>query len=138
MPQGADSLFYQLYFQTSGVAEAEFEHDVRSTIRAMLYSISGDAPELVASVVDRNAPGMVRREGGFLSKLLNPEVPPPWLSEADVDFYVSEFTRTRFRGGLNWYRNMDRNWELLAPFAGTKVSVPALYIAGGLHLSPGP
>jgi pimeloyl-ACP methyl ester carboxylesterase len=31
---------------------------------------------------------------------------------------------------LNWYRNIDRNWELLAPFAGAQVTVPALYIAG--------
>ena len=130
MPQGADSLFYQLYFQTPGVAEAEFEHDVRSTIRAMLYAISGNAPDLVGSVVDRNAPGMVSREGGLLTKLPNPEVLPPWLSEADVDFYVSEFARTGFRGGLNWYRNIDCNWELLAPFVGTNISVPALYMAG--------
>lgn len=130
MPQNADSLFYQLYFQTSGVAEAEFEHDVRSTIRVILYSISGDAPDLAGSVVDRNAPGMVSREGGILTKMQNPEVLPPWLSETDVDFYVSEFARTGFRGGLNWYRNIDRNWALLAPFAGTKISVPALYIGG--------
>jgi hypothetical protein len=60
-------------------------------------------------------------------------VPPPlpaWLTEADVDYYTSEFTRTGFRGGLNWYRNIDRNWELLAPFDGIPVRVPALYIAG--------
>jgi len=62
-----------------------------------------------------------------------PPVPPPlpaWLTEADVDYYTSEFTRTGFRGGLNWYRNIDRNWELLAPFEGVPISVPALYIAG--------
>jgi pimeloyl-ACP methyl ester carboxylesterase len=49
------------------------------------------------------------------------------LTEADVDYYTDEFTRTGFRGGLNWYRNIDRNWELLAPLP---VTVPALYIAG--------
>ena len=54
--------------------------------------------------------------------------------EADIDFYVSEFKRTGFRGGLNWYRNIDRNWELLAPFAGAKVAVPALYMAGDRDL----
>jgi len=130
MPQSADRLFYQLYFQTPGVAEAEFEHDVRSTIRVMLYAISGNAPDPVGSVVDRNTAGMVSREGGLLTKLPNPEALPPWLSEADVDFYASEFARTGFRGSLNWYRNIDRNWELLAPFTGTNISVPALYITG--------
>ena len=38
------------------------------------------------------------------------------------------------RGGLNWYRNIDRNWELLAPFAGAKVMVPALYVSGDCDL----
>jgi pimeloyl-ACP methyl ester carboxylesterase len=72
----------------------------------------------------------VRRRGAFLDGMMSPAVPPSWLSEADVDFYSSELVRTGFRGGLNWYRNIDRNWELLAPFAGARVTVPALYIAG--------
>ena len=58
---------------------------------------------------------MVPRNGGFLSRMVDPETLPSWLGERDVDFYVQEFTRTGFRGGLNWYRNIDRNWELLAP-----------------------
>jgi pimeloyl-ACP methyl ester carboxylesterase len=77
---------------------------------------------------------MVPRRGGFLSRLTNPASLPHWLTEADVDFYVSEFARTGFRGGLNWYRNMDRNWELLAPVSGVQVTVPALYIAGDRDL----
>ena len=55
---------------------------------------------------------------------------PTWLTDRDLDFYVTEFARTGFRGGLNWYRNIDRNWELLAPFAGRTVGVPALFMAG--------
>ncbi len=66
--------------------------------------------------------------------MVRPAVLPPWLGEADVDFYAGEFARTGFRGGLNWYRNIDRNWELLAPFAKAKVTVPALYIAGDRDL----
>jgi pimeloyl-ACP methyl ester carboxylesterase len=130
MPQSADTLFYQLYFQTPGMAEAEFERDVRLTLRTILYSISGDAPRPVGSVVDRNAVEMVHREEGFLGQLLNPVSLPSWLSEADVDYYATEFARTGFRGGLNWYRNIDRNWELLAPFVGAKVSTPTIYMAG--------
>ena len=59
---------------------------------------------------------------------------PAWLSEADLDFYTAQFTRTGFGGGLNWYRNIDRKWELLAPFAGARVKVPALYVAGDRDL----
>ena len=47
-----------------------------------------------------------------------------------MDFFTAEFERTGFAGGLNWYRNIDRNWELSAPFHGAKVTVPAAYIVG--------
>lgn len=50
--------------------------------------------------------------------------------KSNFRFNVREFERTGFRGGLNWYRNIDRDWELLAPFEGAKVTVPALYMAG--------
>ena len=128
MPQTDDAVFYQLYFQTPGVAEAEFEHDVRRFIRACLYSFSGDKPEREPAAL------MVPRQGGLLARwstqFVNPVTLPSWLTEADVDFYADEFARTGFGGGLNYYRNIDRNWELLAAFAGARVTVPALYIAG--------
>jgi pimeloyl-ACP methyl ester carboxylesterase len=134
MPQNEDAQFYQLYFQSPGVAEAELERDVRRTIRSILYSASGDATRPGQVEGTGGEVGMVPRQGGFLSRLSNPTTLPDWLSEADVDFYTAEFARTGFRGGLNWYRNIDRNWELLAPMAGTQVRVPALYIAGDRDL----
>ncbi len=126
-PQTEDSIFYQLYFQTPGVAEAELERDVRLSVRSTLYSVSGEAP-------GAKQVGMVPRKGGFLSALVNPPALPPWLTEADVDFYAAEFTRTGFRGGLNWYRNVDRNWEMLAPMMGARVMAPAVYVAGDRDL----
>ena len=63
-----------------------------------------------------------------------PPTLPAWITEADVDFYAGEFARSGFRGGLNWYRNIDRNWELFAPWAGAGVTVPALYVAGDRDL----
>lgn len=126
MPQTDASFFYQLYFQKPGLAEAEFECDPRATIRRSLFSASGDAPRLFDP--------MVPRSGGFLTAVAEPERLPSWLAEADIDFFADEFARTGFRGGLNWYRNIDRNWELMAPFAGACVTVPALYMAGDLDL----
>ncbi len=134
MPQTDDAVFYQLYFQTPGVAEAELERDVRTTIRRLLYSISGDAPRGQATMSGPDAVGMVPARGGFLSRSVDPSSLPPWLTEADIDRFVEEFARTGFRGGLNWYRNIDRNWELLAPYAGARVTVPALYAAGDRDL----
>jgi pimeloyl-ACP methyl ester carboxylesterase len=131
MPKTDEAVFYQLYFQTPGVAEAEFERDVRRTMRSMLYSASGDVPAGARNAVAAgDAVGMVPRQGGLLSAAIHPDVLPPWLTAADIEFYVGEYTRTGFRGGLNWYRNIDRNWELLAPYAGAQVKVPALYVAG--------
>ena len=134
MPQRDDAFFYQLYFQAPGIAEVELERDVRVTIRSLLYSASGDAPPRENGGTPLREAGMVPRHSGFLSHMVNPESLPPWLTDADVDFYVKEFTLTGFRGGLNWYRNIDRNWELLAPFADARVNIPAIYIAGDRDL----
>ncbi|HEU5295707.1 MAG TPA: alpha/beta hydrolase [Burkholderiaceae bacterium] len=123
MPQTDDTFYYQLYFQQPGSAERELAADVRRTLRTVLYGASGDAPASQQMT-------MVPRGGGFLSSLVDPTELPAWLRPEDLDFYVSEFERTGFSGGLNWYRNIDRNWELLAPYAGARVTVPALFVAG--------
>jgi pimeloyl-ACP methyl ester carboxylesterase len=115
---------YMLYFQTPGVAEAELERDVRSTLRRVLWGISGDAGERAGWHSEKP------KHSTFLEGLPDPERLPPWLSEADLDFYVGEFERTGFRGGLNWYRNLDRTWELMAAWRGARITVPALFIAG--------
>ena len=133
MPRTADAQFYQLYFQEPGVAEAELERDPRATVRNMLYGASGDGAAARAAAVSRGAApsiGMVPRGGGMMQGPGAPATLPAWLSEADIDFYAGEFKRSGFRGGLNYYRNIDRNWELTAAFADVKVTVPALYIAG--------
>lgn len=119
----AGQFFYQLYFQTPGVAEAEFERDVRNSLRRILYTLSGDPPP-----ADRWRP--VGPDGTFLDGTVNPDRLPAWLTEADLDVYVDQFNRAGFRGGLNWYRAQDLTWELTAAFAGAKVTVPALYIGG--------
>ncbi len=118
-----DRFVYMLYFQTPGVAEAELGRDVQATLRRVLYSISGDAP---------GAAGWAGkpRDAGFLDGMPEPERLPAWLGDADLDFYVGEFRRTGFRGGLNWYRNLDRTWELMAAYRGARIPRPALFIAG--------
>ncbi len=130
MPHDELAVHYQLYFQEPGVAEAEFERDPRGAVRRMLYSASGDAPRGADNLFGDEAPGMAPRSGGFLTRTIDPERLPSWLSEDDVDSYGREFARTGFRGALNWYRNIDRNWELTAPFAGARIEVPALFVAG--------
>jgi pimeloyl-ACP methyl ester carboxylesterase len=113
--KGVDT-FYWLYFQEPGVAEAEFERDVSRSLRAAFY---GRGVSLIMK------PGK-----GFLEDAKIADVPPPWISEKDIAHYVATFTRTGFRGGLNWYRNLDRNWALTAPWRDFKIVQPSMFIAG--------
>jgi pimeloyl-ACP methyl ester carboxylesterase len=114
---------YWFHFQEPGVAEAEFERDPRAALRRVLYSISGDAPPETKRLTLE--PGK-----GWLANTLDPEQLPAWLTDADLDHMAAEFSRSGFRGGLNWYRNIDRNWELTSPWAGASIRQPALFIAG--------
>lgn len=141
LPQNDTALFYQLYFQQPGVAEADIERDVRRFILGALYGNSGDGPFREHGLPPWGKLSMVPRQGGILGSMSGIVAPmpalPAWLTEADVDFYAGEFSRTGFRGGLNWYRNIDRSWELMAPFAGLPVRVPALFVVGELDLTMG-
>ena len=131
MPQTDEAQFYQLYFQTPGTAEAELEADTRGSIRKILYGWSGEMPRRAADDAPAGI-GMVPRSGGLLTRIPDPQALPAWLTEADLEIYVEQFRNTGFRGGLNWYRNMDRNWELMAAFTRAPVTVPALFVAGEL------
>jgi pimeloyl-ACP methyl ester carboxylesterase len=55
---------------------------------------------------------------------------PAFWEEEDEERYVAAFSRTGFRGGLNWYRNIDRNWELTARVAERRIEQPALFLTG--------
>ena len=120
-----DNFFYILYFQEPGKAEAELEADVNATMRMLLYSASGD--------VVREGEAMPQRPAAttkFLDGMTNPEKLPGWLTEEDLAYFVGEFKRSGFRGGLNWYRNIDRTYELLGAWRAAKVTVPAIFITG--------
>ena len=118
-----NNFFYILYFQQPGPAEAELEADVRKFMRLMLYGASGDAPQ--GALLSQKP-----KDAKFLEGMPEPKQLPSWLTEADLDYYTHEFERTSFRGGLNRYRNMDRDWEQLSQLADAKVKQPALFIAG--------
>jgi len=134
MPRTENAQFYQLYFQEPGIAEAELGRDPRATIRNMLFGASGDGVAAARAAVAAGGPvpnlGMVPKGGGFLQGPGAPATLPSWISESDIDVYGEAFKRTGFRGALNYYRNLDRNWEITGALAGLQVTIPALYIAG--------
>ncbi|MBR1220201.1 alpha/beta hydrolase [Bradyrhizobium sp. U87765 SZCCT0131] len=112
--------FYWQYFQPPGAAEREFERDVNFTMHAVFskgFSSTGMSQFL--------QPGF-----GFLGDPAIPRPLPPWLSETDLIHFVDNYRLSGFRGGLNWYRNIDRNWDLTAPWQGVRIRQPSLFIAG--------
>jgi pimeloyl-ACP methyl ester carboxylesterase len=122
--------FYMAYFQQPGVAEAELERDVRRSLRMLFYSASGNAPRPAGP-----PPQPVVPPGkGVLDIMADPAQLPAWLTEADLDFYTTEFERTGFRGGLNWYRTIDLSWELMAAWNGALLLPPTLFVAGDRDL----
>ena len=121
-----EKIFYQLYFQEPGRAEADMEADVPRTMRMTLYSLSGDPPP------EKRWRFLLSPSESALDASSMPEALPPWLREEDIDYFAGEFRRAGFRGGLNWYRNIDRNWEMTPFLDGAKVHPPALFLAGEL------
>ena len=129
-PATADTEFYVKYFQHEGQAEAEFDADVATTLRKILYAASGDAGPRDAGNKTPNPFGMVHHPGGLLGPLPLPERLPPWIEEVDIHAFTTAFRVSGFRGGLNYYRNMDRNWRDQAALVGLKVTVPTLFMVG--------
>lgn len=116
--------YYWIYYQDVGLADTEYERDPRETLRRTLYTFSGDAPH---SDVNRR---ILEPGKGALDNTLNPDQLPQWLTDSDLDYMASELEKSGFRNPLNYYRNIDRNWDLLAPWAGAVIHQPALFIAG--------
>lgn len=126
---GDDAEFYMNYFQEPGRADAEAEEDVRGWITGFYYGgAAGAPPEATRFAV-------VPKGARMKDLLVQPEGEMPWLPAEDLDVYVAEFERTGLTGGLNRYRNLDRDWADLAAFRGRPITVPTLFI-GGDHDGP--
>jgi pimeloyl-ACP methyl ester carboxylesterase len=113
--------FYWQYFQPPGVAEAEFERDVAATMRTLLVGRGSPDPA---------AHQFVEAGKGFLGDGHGNRPLPGWLTEADLAYFASIYAKSGFRGGLNWYRNIDRNWELTAAFQDAQIRQPSMFLAG--------
>lgn len=122
---GGEEEFYIEYFQEPGRAEGEIEEDVRRWLLGFYWSASGE-------VDPRSHPniGRIPRGARMHERFSYPEALPGWLSEEDLGVYVSEFERTGFSGGLNRYRNVDRDWQDLAALENRPIEIPALFIGG--------
>jgi pimeloyl-ACP methyl ester carboxylesterase len=68
----------------------------------------------------------------FLTQFAKPPSSPPFgeplMADAELQFFVDTYRRTGFTGGVNWYRNLTRNWRAAAGIE-QKVTVPSLMIS---------
>ena len=121
--------FYQLYFQKEGVAEAELEADVRTTLRKIYYIASGDPTAEETQHLAAKGP-----EDKFLEGLPDPHPFPTWLTDEDLDYFIDAFSHSGFRSSLNRYRAQQRDWELLPQLSELTVDQPSYFIAGALDV----
>jgi len=108
-PEGPFS--YMLAFQSEGVEDL-FDADPLGSLRSMFWSTAGDRPE------------------NFERGDETPAGLPPHLKEGEMENYFRAFARTGFAGGINYYRNLHRNWELTRPWHGAKLRLPTMFLAG--------
>jgi len=120
-----EGTFYITYFQEPGVVDAEFNQDVRRTLHRMLYALSGDNP--ADDVLTRFLVPPGKR---MIDRWADPEELPTWLTEEDLEAYVRAYETHGFTSGLNFYRNLDHNWEITAPFHGMRLPMPAMLLLG--------
>lgn len=120
-----ENFYYILYHQEPGVAEAEYDSDPRGLLLRLYASASTDVSRDPPTVTDPK-----RSAGGWLPRMGLPRSLPGWLSEKDLDYFVGEFTRAGFRGGVNYYRNFNRNWEITPELTNARIKIPVAFIAG--------
>ena len=120
--------FYQAWFQNPELPEREAEADPRGFLRKFYYALSGDAP-------DGTWPTDKTSDMTLLQGLVDPKEFPAWLTPADLDYYVGEFTRSGFFGPISRYRNHERDFAYLRQFAGRKIAQPAFFVSGTRDLA---
>lgn len=115
--------FYQAYFKDEGVAEAAFEADVRGGLRKLYYAGSDDSAGSWGGVDKKHGDAL-------LDGLPDPQPFPAWMTDADIDYFTSEFTQSGFRGPLNRYRNHTRDFEYMRTVPDRVIHQPSLFIVG--------
>ena len=109
--------FYFVHFNRQpGVADAVLDENTFKFLR---------------NLYRKNIPLAVPEPGMMMINLARASAPlgDPVLSDRELAVFVSAFKSTGFTRSINWYRNLDRNWHLLAD-VNPVIQQPTLMIHG--------
>jgi pimeloyl-ACP methyl ester carboxylesterase len=115
--------YYFVHFnQRPGVADAILEENTFRFLR---------------NLYRKNEPLKAPEPGMVMINLARAETPlgEPLMSDGELAIFVSAFEKAGFTGSINWYRNLDRNWRLLAD-VDPVIQQPTLMIYGERDLIP--
>ncbi len=95
------------------------------------------ASQFLRNLFRKNEPPREPQPGMAMINLAKAETPlgEPIMSDRELAVFVSAFESVGFTGGINWYRNLDRNWHILAD-VDPIIQQPALMIYGARDLIP--
>ena len=93
--------------------------------------------QFLRNIFRKNLPQSIPEPGMAMINLANATEPQgePVMRETELAVFVDAFESTGFTGSINWYRNLDRNWHLLAD-ANPIIEKPALMIYGNQDVIP--
>ena len=126
-----DRFFYQLYFQKEGVAEEEFENDLERALRLTYTNSDGRG---MARAIEQSGSGLNPNKGPdspFLEGMHEFNDLPSWLTQEDINYFVSQFEISGLRGPLNRYRAQNIDWQESEGSPET-LPQPAFFITGSL------
>ena len=125
-----DKFFYQLYFQKEGVAESEFEPDLRKYLESTYFSI--DARGMKKQFENPLNAMNKGPNAKYLDDVVEFESYPDWINKDEMNYLINEFENSGMRGPLNRYRAQKIDFEELKDFRDKKLKQPAALMVGSL------
>ena len=125
-----DKFFYQLYFQKEGVAESEFEPDLRKYLESTYFSI--DARGMKKQFENPLNAMNKGPNAKYLDDVVEFESYPDWINKDEMNYLINEFENSGMRGPLNRYRAQRIDFEELKDFRDKKLKQPAALMVGSL------
>ena len=125
-----DKFFYQLYFQKEGVAESEFEPDLRKYLESTYFSI--DARGMKKQFENPLNAMNKGPNAKYLDDVVVFESYPDWINKDEMNYLINEFENSGMRGPLNRYRAQRIDFEELKDFRDKKLKQPAALMVGSL------